>query len=125
MGKAVRIIPYIENTEDLARIYSAATPFVYPSLYEGFGMPPLEAMACGTPVCLSDIPVFQEVYPPKTACFVDPLSPESIAAGLEQMLEDRNHCEQQRAEGLQLARSYSWSHAAEAYANLFEELGQG
>ena len=125
MGNAVRVIPYIENTEDLARIYSAATLFVYPSLYEGFGMPPLEAMACGTPVCLSDIPVFQEVYPPTTACFVDPLSPESIAAGLEQMLENRNHCEQQRAEGLQLARSYSWSHAAEAYANLFEELGQG
>ena len=125
MGETVRVIPYIENTEDLVRIYSAATLFVYPSLYEGFGMPPLEAMACGTPVCLSDIPVFREIYPTKTARFVDPLSPESIAAGLEQMLENRNDCEQQRAEGLKLARSYSWSHAAEAYANLFEELRQG
>jgi len=122
MKREVRTIPYISTSAELALMYNAASIFVYPSLYEGFGIPPLEAMSCGTPVCLSDIPVFREIYPPETGRFVDPLDPESIAAGLETLLEDTEAREQIRLAGAGLAQRYLWSHSGEAYANLFREL---
>ena len=57
----VRLIGYVSD-EELMALYRHASVFVYPSLYEGFGIPPLEAMMCGCPVVVSDIKVFHEVY---------------------------------------------------------------
>jgi len=122
MGREVRAIPYISASAELALMYNAASVFVYPSVYEGFGIPPLEAMACGTPVCLSDIPVFREIYPPETGRFVDPLNPESIAAGLADLLEDTEARDQMRHAGTDLVQRHLWSHSGESYAHLFREL---
>ena len=122
MSGNVRVIPYISDPQELVLMYNASSLFVYPSLYEGFGIPPLEAMACGTPVCLSDIPVFREICPADTACFFDPLDPEAIAAGLQQLLEDSTAQEQLRPAGEALARRFPWKASAQAYASLFQEL---
>lgn len=122
LGQAVRTFGYLENQGDLALMYNAATVFVYPSLYEGFGIPPLEAMACGTPVCLSSIPVFHEVYGSDAACYVDPLSPAAITHGLIRLFDDEAHRSQLAEKGMQLAQRYTWDHTYEQYAELFQEL---
>lgn len=122
LGRAVRTFGYLKNAHDLALMYNAATVFVYPSLYEGFGIPPLEAMACGTPVCLSSIPVFHEIYGQESACYADPHDPDSLADGLLRLLDNEPYREQLIRQGLQLAQHYTWDRAYGQYAELFREL---
>jgi len=118
----VRTFGYLKNTEDLALMYNAATVFVYPSLYEGFGIPPLEAMACGTPVCLSSIPVFHEVYGQEAARYADPYDPDSLADSLTSLLDDEISRQRFAQTGRQLAQRYAWDRVYEQYAALFKEL---
>ena len=73
----VRMLGRVED-ELLPVLYSGAAGFVYPSVYEGFGLPPLEAMACGCPVAVSDIPAHREVCG-SPAMYFDPFSPEDIS----------------------------------------------
>lgn len=122
LGRGVRTFGYLRRAEDLALMYNAATVFVYPSLYEGFGIPPLEAMACGTPVCLSSIPVFHEIYGPDAACYADPHDSKSIAIALTRLLADVTYRQQLIQHGLQLASRYTWDRAYEQYAELFQEI---
>lgn len=85
---AGRLVEFPDVTDDdLRRLYAGARAFVFPSLAEGFGLPPLEAMASGVPVVCSDIPVFREVYG-EAVCYVDPRHPESIANGIRRVLTD-------------------------------------
>src|SRR5262249_35482555 len=73
--------------EDLPHLYRAADAFVYPSEYEGFGFPPLEAMACGVPVVASDIPIFQEIL--SDACLlVDPRNVTQLAQSIHRVITD-------------------------------------
>jgi glycosyltransferase involved in cell wall biosynthesis len=74
------------NDEELKQLYAGATALVYPSLYEGFGLPPLEALACGCPVILSNNEVFKELYE-GFAIFVDPLNSASIKNGMLQAIQ--------------------------------------
>lgn len=122
MGRGVRRFGYLKDPQGLVKMLNAATVFVYPSLYEGFGIPPLEAMACGTPVCLSSIPVFDEIYGPESATYIDPHRSESIADGLTRLLDDEACRRRQILCGLELAKRYSWEHVSGQYANLFREL---
>jgi glycosyltransferase involved in cell wall biosynthesis len=122
MGRGVRTFGYLPRQEDLALMYNAATVFVYPSLYEGFGIPPLEAMACGTPVCLSSIPVFHEVYGQGSAAFADPHDPDSLSAELTRLLDDKASREKLARQGQQLAQRYTWEQAGRQYITLFQEL---
>jgi len=124
LGRGVRAFGYLKNPEELALMYNAATVFVYPSLYEGFGIPPLEAMACGTPVCLSSIPVFHEVYGEEAASYADPNDPASLAQALEELLEDDSRRQKYVQAGLQLAKRYTWDETYEQYNELFRELAQ-
>jgi glycosyltransferase involved in cell wall biosynthesis len=121
-GSGVRTFGYFKNPADLALMYNAATVFVYPSLYEGFGIPPLEAMACGTPVCLSSIPVFHEIYGPDTACYADPFDPDALAEALLHLLDDAASRQQFVNNGLHLAQTYTWDRVYEQYAELFKEV---
>jgi glycosyltransferase involved in cell wall biosynthesis len=73
--------------EDIVRLFSRAKAFVFPSYAEGFGLPPLEAMASGVPVVCSDILVFREVYGDAVR-YVDPSRPESISEGIRKVLTD-------------------------------------
>lgn len=103
---------------ELARLYRGALCFAYPSLYEGFGIPVLEAMACGTPVVTSAEGATAEVAG-GAAVLVDPLEPESIAAGLREAIGRRDEL---RERGLARARDYSWDGVAAAAVAAWEEI---
>lgn len=106
--------------EDLAALYSNAELFVYPSLYEGFGFPVVEAMACGVPVLTSDTSSLTEIA--RGAAFlVDPYDVESIAASMEQGLSDEHERQRSRSAGLARARSFSWEQTARETLAVYEE----
>lgn len=106
---------------DLPALYSAAEMLVYPSLYEGFGLPPLEAMRCGTPVVASDATSIPEVVG-DAAVLADPLKPESIAAGIRSILDDAGLAADLSRRGVQHAGQFTWRSAAQVYLKLFHEL---
>jgi len=96
---------------DLASLYSGALAFVYPSLYEGFGFPPLEAMACGTPVLCSKAASLAEVA--GDACVtVNPLDVEDIAYNMGRLVSDGVLRSRLRRQGLERAKQFSWQLAA-------------
>jgi glycosyltransferase involved in cell wall biosynthesis len=104
--------------EELARLYRGAACLAYPSLYEGFGIPILEAMACGTPVVTSRGGATEEVAG-GAAVLVDPLDVDSIAAGIEEALARRDEL---RALGLERVREYSWDATAQATLDVYREV---
>jgi glycosyltransferase involved in cell wall biosynthesis len=107
--------------EELARLYRGAAVVVYPSLYEGFGIPVLEAMACGTPVVTSAGGATEEVAG-GAAVLVDPLDPGSIAAGIEEAIRRR---EELRARGLERARAFTWEETARRTVAVYREAANG
>jgi glycosyltransferase involved in cell wall biosynthesis len=96
------------GTEELARLYRGALCVAYVSLYEGFGLPVLEAMACGSPVVISQAPALREVAG-EAAIAVDALDPDAIAAGLEEAIARRDELV---GPGLARAAQFSWADAA-------------
>jgi glycosyltransferase involved in cell wall biosynthesis len=110
----VQFIGYVDY-DDLPAIYAQAELFAYPSLYEGFGLPVLEAMACGAPVLCSRTTALPEVAG-NAAAFVDPNDIASLADGICQLLADPARCAALREAGLRRAQGYSWNAtAAETY----------
>ena len=103
----------------LAELYRRAACLVFPSLYEGFGLPPLEAMASGCPVAAADLPALREVCGDAAALF-DPYEPEAIAAAVEQALDRTGEL---AARGLERARRFSWEACAEGHAAVYRRLG--
>jgi glycosyltransferase involved in cell wall biosynthesis len=109
--EGVRLLGRAED-EALPALYSGAAGFVYPSIYEGFGLPPLEAMACGCPVAVSDIPAHREVCD-ETAMYFDRFSPKDISSKLDWLLRLDNSSRALLAEqGLHRAALYNWQSAA-------------
>ena len=98
-------------TADLPGLLSLATVFAFPSLYEGFGLPAAEAMACGAPILTSRNTAMAEICG-EAAHLVDPYSIDDIAAGLEQLLDDPEMRRCLGLRGQQQARLYSWERAA-------------
>lgn len=115
------VLPGFVDDDDLPAVYSGAAVFVFPSLYEGFGLPVLEAMACGAPVVTSDAASMTEVAG-GAAMLVDPRDVAGLAAAVAQVLHDERLRERLRAAGLARARQFSWKTAArqtlDAYASL-------
>jgi glycosyltransferase involved in cell wall biosynthesis len=105
------------SDEELARLYRGAAALVYPSLYEGFGLPVLEAMATGTPVVTSLGGATAELAD-GAAVLVDPLDVDAIAGGIEEAVARR---EQLREAGLARSRSFSWRTAAGATVDVYRE----
>jgi len=101
------------SDEDLADLYAGARLLCFPSLQEGFGMPPLEAMACGCPVVASHIPVVREVCG-EAALFVDPRDVASIVSGMSEMLGHRETRERFIERGYERVGDFSWSSSAKA-----------
>ncbi len=106
----VRFLGFLP-TEDLVVLYNACRAFVYPSLYEGFGLPVLEAMACGAPVVTSNVSSLPEVAG-DTALLVDPRDVEGIAEAMRAVLEDAQLRTTLRAKGLERASRFSWERTA-------------
>ena len=105
------------SDDELARLYRGAACLVYPSVYEGFGLPVLEAMACGTPVVTSRNTALAELAG-EAAVLVDPLDVDAIAAGIAEAARRR---EELRAAGLDRAHSFTWEAAAHATAKTYRE----
>lgn len=109
--------------EELAALYRGALAVAYISLYEGFGMPPLEAMACGTPVLTSNVTSLPEVVG-DAALIVDPFDVEAIADGLLQLTEDRELREGLIVKGLKRITKFSWDISAAKTWEVLKQSGK-
>jgi glycosyltransferase involved in cell wall biosynthesis len=121
LHKHVRFLGYLPD-QMLAILYRLAAVFVFPSLYEGFGLPPLEAMASGTPVVTSNVSSLPEVAG-DAAALVDPYDVDSIADGLRRVVGNPALAEELRRKGLARAREFSWQRSVEKTRQLYEEIG--
>ena len=116
----VQFLDYVPSA-DIAGLYSGAFAFVFPSLYEGFGMPPLEAMACGTPVLTSKTASLPEAVG-KAAVLVNPKNIESIERGMELLLTDTELRARLQRMGHRQAARMSWENAAEKLRQVYQSL---
>lgn len=118
LGERVKNLGYLPK-KDLPAIYSGAAAFISPSLYEGFGLPLLEAMACGVPVVTSNAGSMPEIVG-EAGILVDPLNVGSIADGLQRALKRRKDLIEL---GLKRAKKFSWQKSAREFLDLIKEIG--
>lgn len=111
---------YIDDT-DLPAIYHSSSLFLFPSVSEGFGMPLIEAMACGTPVVTSGISCLPEIAG-DAAILVDPLKTDDIAQAIGKMLSNEEFKIEKIASGIRNARRFSWTKTAEQVMEVYEEV---
>jgi alpha-1,3-rhamnosyl/mannosyltransferase len=111
---------YVAHQELLA-LYASCTVFVYPSLYEGFGLPILEAMAAGAPVITSNTSAMPEVAG-DAALLVDPMSVDAIAAAMQRLLEDRELAAALSARGKERARGFTWARTAQETLKVYRRV---
>lgn len=107
-SEGVTYLGYVSDGE-LKSLYSRAACFVYPSFYEGFGLPPVEAMACGCPVIVSNSSSLPEICD-GAALYCDPFSAENMAITIHKLVTDQELQTSLRAKGLEQAAKYSWKH---------------
>lgn len=107
--------------DDLVVIYNCADLLIYPALYAGFGLPPLEAMACGTPVICSNRGSLPEIAG-DAALMIDPENPANIAEATARLLADSNLQEMYRAKGLTRAKLYSWDKTASEVLSVYRSV---
>jgi glycosyltransferase involved in cell wall biosynthesis len=120
LGSSVRRTDYVAAA-DLPALYSAATAFCFPSLAEGFGLPILEAMACGTPVVCSNLSSLPEVAG-RAAVLVDPNSPDAVAGGLRRILSDAGFAMELTKRGMARAAEFSWELTAERMLAVYRRV---
>jgi len=111
---------YLQD-EDLCTLYSTCTAFIYPSLYEGFGLPPLEAMACGAPVITSRTPALMETVG-NAARLVDPKDIGDIAQAMTEMLSDQKTREHYAELGKVHVKQFSWEQTALKTLDVYREV---
>jgi glycosyltransferase involved in cell wall biosynthesis len=122
LHKHVRFLGYMPQ-DTLAVMYRLARVFAFPSLYEGFGLPPLEAMASGTPVVASNVSSLPEVAG-DAALLVDPHDPSAIAAALREILTDPALDRRLRLKGLERARHFSWEASVRRVRDIYEQVAE-
>jgi len=116
----IELIEFVEQ-KALIGYYQRARIFLFPSFHESFGFPPLEAMACGTPVIVSNTTALPEVCM-DAALYVNPHDAEDITKTLLKLYHDKHLQEQMRAKGLQRASQFSWKQTAQKHVALFKEV---
>jgi glycosyltransferase involved in cell wall biosynthesis len=119
----VRVLGYVPDA-DLPALMNGALALAFPSLYEGFGLPPLEAMACGTPVLASNTSSLPEVVG-DAGLLVDPLDVEAIATGLERLARDAELRRDLAERGLARAAGFTWERAARETLDILEKAAGG
>jgi glycosyltransferase involved in cell wall biosynthesis len=122
LHKHVRFLGF-QSDETLASLYRLAAVFVFPSLYEGFGLPPLEAMASGTPVVTSNVSSLPEVAG-DAAVLVNPYDAIDIKDGIKRVLTDPELREDLRRKGLQRAREFSWERSVARTREIYVEAAR-
>jgi glycosyltransferase involved in cell wall biosynthesis len=122
LHKHVRFLGYLPD-QTLAILYRLASAFVFPSLYEGFGLPALEAMASGTPVVTSNVSSLPEVAG-DAALLVDPYDVDSLVEGLRRVLSDPVLAADLRRRGLERSREFSWERSVEKTRQVYQEIGE-
>ena len=120
MGTDIIITGYIDE-EDKVPIYKLAQIFVFPSLYEGFGMPVLEAMAAGVPLITSNVSSLPEVAG-DAAILVDPLSEDEIFEAYKKILSDEKLKREMVQKGLEQAKKFEWKKSVEMLEKIYEEI---
>lgn len=116
----IKFLGYVPR-EDKKFLYNQASIFVYPSFYEGFGFPPLEAMACGTPVISSFVSSLPEVLN-DAALLIDPYNINKLAYYIQKLSQDSSLREEMIEKGLSLVKEYSWERTASNYIDLFNKV---
>src|SRR5438128_3803970 len=116
----LRLTGYLDD-DDLRALYSSCTVFVYPSIYEGFGLPPLEAMACGAPVIAGNIATFQETLG-SAAELVEPNDVEALARSMVEILDDEDRRRTLSRRGLEQAAKFSWERTARLTLEVYREV---
>ena len=117
-----RQLGYVRR-EELPLIYSGARGFAFPSHYEGFGLPPLEAMASGTPVLVSDNSAMAEVVG-DVGIKVNGQDSEAITAGLLTLLEDDDFCEKNKTSGMLRAKNYTWERCVDQTFQVYQQVSR-
>jgi alpha-1,3-rhamnosyl/mannosyltransferase len=112
------------SDDELVALYRGALCLLFPSLWEGYGLPPVEAMACGCPVIATDRPTVPEVVG-DAGVLVDPLDVAAIAAAVASVVGDAHRREQLRARGLERAAGLTWQRTAAATAGLYRAVAEG
>jgi len=120
LEEKVHFTEYVAS-EDRCALYNGAIGFLFPSIYEGFGMPPLEAMACGVPVLVSKEASLPEIVG-DAGIYVNAYEVSSIADGLEKLSTDKKLREKLSQRGLKQAQKYTWKQATEKLYKIYEEL---
>jgi glycosyltransferase involved in cell wall biosynthesis len=120
LHKHVRFFGFVP-ARTLVSLYRLASVFVFPSLYEGFGLPPLEAMASGTPVITSNVSSLPEVVG-DAAVLIDPLRPDDIADALRRVLSDSDLRADMRRRGLERAKQFSWEQSVRRVREIYTEV---
>lgn len=123
LGEYVHFIGFADD-EDLPALYSLAKAVPFVSLYEGFGLPVLEAMACGVPVVTSNISSLPEVAG-EAATLINPYDVNEIAEAINQFLIDPLHCATAVKQGHEHAAKFTWENSAKALSNVYETLLSG
>lgn len=111
------------DDEELIRLYSNALTFVYPSLYEGFGIPPLEAQSCGTPVICSNAASLPEVGGADSVLYIDPYNVNDIKEKIETLINDEVLQKAFIAKGFKNIKRFSWKKSAENIIEITKRLG--
>ena len=120
LHKHVRFFGFVPD-KTLAVLYRLARVFVFPSLYEGFGFPPLEAMASGTPVITSNVSSLPEVVG-DAALLIDPLDPAAIANAMRRVLMDSDLRDDLRQRGLRRVQEFSWERSVRRVREIYDEV---
>ncbi len=123
LQKQILHFPHVglQDGGEITELYNCADVLVMPSLYEGFGMPLVEAFACGCPVICSDIPPFREIGQ-DAAVFFDQKSLNSLEAALENVFNDKDLRDRLIKNGLLLSKKYNWQTCANATYKVYEEI---
>lgn len=120
LGDRIRRLSGVDD-EELATLYGHANLFVFPSLFEGFGLPPLEAMACGAPVVCSGAASLPEVVGDAAELF-DPNSVDQLVEAMRRVLNDQAWADELRARGRKRAELFTWERTADGMIALFEQV---
>jgi glycosyltransferase involved in cell wall biosynthesis len=123
VGNQILLTGYVSET-DLPTLYSGALCFIYPSYFEGFGLPPLEAMKCGAPVIVGNQTSLPEVVG-DAGLMVNPFDEAEIASALARLIDSPGLREELRVKGLKRARSFSWHETARRTLEVYNQVALG